>query len=374
MKNLFILSEEEKNRILNLHESATKRQYLSEQPTSDFGQPTEPTTGPQPLEDTSGTIVKKGAGGDPYIYAKFGNDYYYATASEGNNPNWSLAKTEKSINAIKGKIFNEKLPVVKTIKPPVKTTKQPIKPVKTLPNRDNTTTVYGKDKFKLNPEVNQRVIDTTRVGNGRDMKIPKLKDKEIIKKIKIKTPNTQPGASSWLRRRFPNIAELLSGRELTPNDFTDDQKKALLFTIKNCQKRTKNQNMGGTIYSDYGNDVASKFQNEKGSPSNWDVIWNSVTNNDKFAMATLFGKFNWVKNSDGSYTIDDKYDFKNPHYEQITGVNRKNLEGKSLLQLKSEYDLGAYEAARVKGWVDHPEEIPGKAIPLTLRINPSELV
>ena len=136
MKNLFILSEEEKNRILNLHESATKRQYLSEQPTSDFGQPTEPTTGPQPLEDTSGTIVKKGVSGDPYIYAKFGNDYYYATASEGNNPNWSLAKTEKSINAIKGKIFNEKLPVVKTIKPPVKVTK----------------TTPDKDKVKFKPE------------------------------------------------------------------------------------------------------------------------------------------------------------------------------------------------------------------------------
>jgi hypothetical protein len=90
-------------------------------------------------------------------------------------------------------------------------------------------------------------------------------------------------------------------------------------------------------------------------------------------MATLFGKFNWVKNSDGSYTIDDKYDFKNPHYENIAGVNRKSLEGKSLQQLRSEYDLGHYEAARVKGWVDYPEEIPGRAIPLKLTINPSEL-
>jgi hypothetical protein len=31
MKNLFIINEEEKNRILNLHETATKNQYLSEQ-------------------------------------------------------------------------------------------------------------------------------------------------------------------------------------------------------------------------------------------------------------------------------------------------------------------------------------------------------
>ena len=34
MKKLYFLDEEEKNRILNLHESATKRQYLSEQAAS----------------------------------------------------------------------------------------------------------------------------------------------------------------------------------------------------------------------------------------------------------------------------------------------------------------------------------------------------
>jgi hypothetical protein len=37
MKKLYFLDEEEKNRILNLHESATKRQYLGEQEDSSFG-------------------------------------------------------------------------------------------------------------------------------------------------------------------------------------------------------------------------------------------------------------------------------------------------------------------------------------------------
>lgn len=36
MKKLYFLNEEETNRILNLHENATKRQYLSEQPESRF--------------------------------------------------------------------------------------------------------------------------------------------------------------------------------------------------------------------------------------------------------------------------------------------------------------------------------------------------
>jgi hypothetical protein len=38
MKKLYFLDEEEKHRILNLHESATKRQYLSEQNQSLFPQ------------------------------------------------------------------------------------------------------------------------------------------------------------------------------------------------------------------------------------------------------------------------------------------------------------------------------------------------
>lgn len=377
MNNLFLINEEERNRILGMHETATKKHYLSEQ-SLELGQETQPEFGPKNLQDTEGTVVKKGTGGDPYVYGKLGNDYYYAKASDGDNPNWVLATNQGAINSIKSKIYNETVPVAKTVKAPVKATakKQPVKTTTktTTKPKTTTTTVPGKDKFKLKRDVRTIDVDSTRVGNGRDMKIPKLKDKEITKKIKAKTPNTQPGATSWLRKRFPNIAQLLSGRELTPNDFTDDQKKALLTTIQNSQKRLKNQKSGSTTYGDYGSDVASTFQNKKGSPSNWDVIWNSVTNNDRFAMATLFGKFNWVKNSDGSYTIDDKYDFKNPHYENIAGVNRKSLEGKSLQQLRSEYDLGHYEAARVKGWVDYPEEIPGRAIPLKLTINPSELV
>jgi len=36
MKNLFLINEDEKNRILNLHESATKRHYLSEQQTTGY--------------------------------------------------------------------------------------------------------------------------------------------------------------------------------------------------------------------------------------------------------------------------------------------------------------------------------------------------
>jgi peptidoglycan hydrolase-like protein with peptidoglycan-binding domain len=207
---------------------------------------------------------------------------------------------------------------------------------------------------------------------------PKVGDEKTsiegtLQKIKSKlTSYIEPGVSSFLRKRFPNIVQVLSGRELSPNDFTSNQKNTLVNAIKNSQKRANQQKSGSVDYIDYGQDVSKTFENEKGSPSNWDVVWNSVTNNDRFAMATLFGKFSWVKNPDGSYTIDDKYDFKNPKYEQISGINRKTLEGKSIGQLKKEYGLGSYEAVRVKAWVDYPEEIPGRAIPLKITINPSE--
>ena len=120
MENLFLINEEEKNRILNLHESATKRHYLSEQPMLDLGQPSQPEIGPQLLQNTSGTMVKQGIPPDPYVYAKMGNNYYYSKDTDTDTPNWTLAVKEKAINAIKSKIFNQEIPVNKTIIPPKK--------------------------------------------------------------------------------------------------------------------------------------------------------------------------------------------------------------------------------------------------------------
>ena len=106
MKNLFNnISQEEKQRILNLHESVNKKRYLSEQGL-DYGQPTQPTqpeVGPQTLEN-SDAIIKQGSQGDPYVYAKLGNDYFYGKSSDGNSPNWVLASNPNAINSIKNKL------------------------------------------------------------------------------------------------------------------------------------------------------------------------------------------------------------------------------------------------------------------------------
>jgi len=160
MKNLFIINEEEKNRILNIHKSATKRHYLPEQDL-ELGQPTQPIAGPQNLQDTSGVIIKQGYGGDPYVYAKFGNDYYYGKLSDGDNPNWILATKQDAINSIKSKIFNEKIPIVKTIKSPEKdkVKKQPIK--KKTSDKTKTGIIVSD---KINPKF-KSILDISKLSD-----------------------------------------------------------------------------------------------------------------------------------------------------------------------------------------------------------------
>ena len=103
MKNLFILSEEEKNRILNLHESATKRHYLTEQFDYQglFGNYKDP------FNLNQNTTILQGVNGDPYQYKKSGDKFWYAKKSEGNTPKWIEAKNPKAIEDIKNNIFTK---------------------------------------------------------------------------------------------------------------------------------------------------------------------------------------------------------------------------------------------------------------------------
>lgn len=94
MSKLFLISEEEKNRILNLHEYATNRQYLSEQQE-----------------------VKKGLPGDPYEYMRKGNEYFFKNTRKGDDK-WMKAN-EKQSTHIKSKIFNQNLSTDKQIKNPL---------------------------------------------------------------------------------------------------------------------------------------------------------------------------------------------------------------------------------------------------------------
>jgi len=94
MKNLFELSQEEKNRIINLHENATKRLYLVEQE------------------------VVQGGKNDPYQYRKTGDKVEYATKGVEN---WKQQTNPKGIEAI-NKLFTKSSPTTTT--PPPQPTPQ----------------------------------------------------------------------------------------------------------------------------------------------------------------------------------------------------------------------------------------------------------
>ena len=252
MNNLFLINEEEKNRILGLHETATKNHYLSEQ-VLDMGQPTEPQVGPQTLQDTAGTVVKKGLGGDPYVYGKLGNDYYYAKASDGDYPNWVLATNQNAVNSIKGKIYNEKVPVVNTVKAPVKgktkvqTKKTSTNQTTTTKPNTTTTTVPGndklklkpikdferKDKFKLKQDVNTVAIDSTKVGNGREKKITDIK--KVLNDL-------GPAKKSSLPLHLRAVWDYMLGRTdpFTSADLTREEQKYLKQVVISNPKKGLN--------------------------------------------------------------------------------------------------------------------------------------
>jgi hypothetical protein len=126
MKNLFIINEEEKNRILNLHETATKRHYLPEQGNKAFDI-TDPYNmrGEFSLFDFTG--ISQGPEGDPYQYKFEGDKVYYAKKNEGTFPKWILVKNPIGVEAIKTKIFksrNASVEVPKKKTTPVKIPKK----------------------------------------------------------------------------------------------------------------------------------------------------------------------------------------------------------------------------------------------------------
>ena len=122
MENIFLLNDEEKNRILNLHETATKNLYLIEQNNS-----------LNILPSTQNQTIVQGSNGDPYQYMRWGGKVYYAKKSEGKTPNWVEVKNPKGIGAINSKIF--KLP-----------TNQPTKTVTKKTNNDGGARILKKLK------------------------------------------------------------------------------------------------------------------------------------------------------------------------------------------------------------------------------------
>ena len=334
MNNLFLINEDERKRILGMHETATKKHYLSEQPL-DLGQQTQPEIGPQNLQNTAGTIIKQGIGNDPYVYGKLGNDFYYAKASDGDNPNWVLATNQGAINSIKSKIYNEKVPVAKTVKAPVKATakKQPVKTTTktntTIKPKTNTTTkpktatttVPGKEKFKIKRDVRTIDVDSTRVGNGRDKRIMKPgksvvktpeEEKSLFDRITSGVKQFVTNAVSFVvpihYRIFYDFLSLRK-KPFVATDMSDEEQKALRQMI---QYGLKHGYKIGKNFDFY--DISNKLN--KGSEK-FDFKNKENLGLNQFNLKSEYTKLSMtlgnatVKQSGNNYIVTDIYDFNN---------------------------------------------------------------
>jgi len=112
MKNLFKLSTEEKNRILNLHENATQRLYLVEQQ------------------------VIQGGATDPYQYRKTGDKVEYA---KKGTQNWQVQTNPKGVQAINN-LFLKSAPTTTPVAPEDETSIGSDNEVDTTTTTTNTTT------------------------------------------------------------------------------------------------------------------------------------------------------------------------------------------------------------------------------------------
>jgi hypothetical protein len=137
MSKLFIISEEEKNRILNLHESATNRQYLPEQ--NNVYQ--------DPLNLRQFDTIVQGAQGDPYQYMRFADNFFYAKKSDGKNPKWVKVNDLDAIESIRTSIFNM-LPKPKQLKK-VDSSKTNVKPKKEK--------ISKITKYNFSPRIDQEL-------------------------------------------------------------------------------------------------------------------------------------------------------------------------------------------------------------------------
>jgi hypothetical protein len=207
-KNLFLITEEEKNRILGMHMKATKSQYLSEQAdpvttnTTTVAPATTTNTTAAPTSTAPESQVLTANDRD-YAYKKEGDKYFFklqpnpASASaqnyqkQGKFVNWTEAKG-KGLEAIKKLNFkSEKMDTLaakdtKVTAAPaqtIATTKVDTAPVKPLATGGGSQVAGQQVTAQTNPEVAQALKSAAQIrqefrqGNRDLRKLQRERDK-----------------------------------------------------------------------------------------------------------------------------------------------------------------------------------------------------
>jgi len=173
MKNLFLINEEEKSRILNLHETATKNHYLLEQ-------------------------VKKGQPGDPYEYMLKDGKYFFRNVENGET-NWTGANESQSL-AIKTDIFGNK--TLKTNNPKI------------------------KDNFKIK----DKELNTVTKDSFKNSYIDTILPKQVETELKIKA-SIEKEMGKMSKKTFKQLQLIKSNNTLKNNSFIVVNKDAALSSL-----------------------------------------------------------------------------------------------------------------------------------------------
>jgi hypothetical protein len=244
--------------------------------------------------------ILQGQGNDPYQYKKSGNLFFFA--KKGKFPIWKQAKNEKAIKEISKKfgVFD-----------PMDVWKK------------SNTQLFSKNK------------ETKKQEDSFD----------LVK-----------GFKKWLRKTFPNVAQLFFARNLTENDFSDNQLKQMKKAVSNAIKRT-GQTKGGTEYVDYGDNIVTDWFGHGGVKTK-DMVINTLLSDPKFMVATTLGRFTY-KYENGKLKITDIYDFKKIPDAKTKKEDLKNLNWPQKVdKIMKDNNVNPYVAIRHLGYLENPEESP----------------
>jgi hypothetical protein len=160
-------------------------------------------------------------------------------------------------------------------------------------------------------------------------------------------------SSNAARKYAPQVVQLFNAKVLKNDDFTQSQLKTIGSIISTAIKN--NPDSSKALYKDYPEGIAYMVQNgQQLSPKNIDKI---LTSNDTAAIASTLGQFNWTRNSNGDFVINDPYDFS--RFKSIK-TNEKDVEGlpaaAAIAKIYNNNDVSLLVAIRHYGSLKFPEK------------------
>jgi hypothetical protein len=244
--------------------------------------------------------------------------------------------------------------------------------------------VLGKKDAELPKEYEKKVLKFL-----SDPKIPKENKKSLLDKLKatgVKVKDFAKKAAvgaavvgtllmpfkdnikQYLRQQAPHVAQLYNTKNLNAKDFrTQDLKmmgSLISQAIKDKQrygegnKKISDENQGAVTYDQYREEVRSDLL--AGEMLNGKQMFNQLTQDPEVLIGLTLGKFAYQKNSDGSYTITDTYDFSKWKSIKTTKEDIKDLTyPEAIVKIMSDNDQGLYGAIRHMAYLETPDDVPG---------------